>query len=98
MCSHITHSRQGAYVQAPVGASINCVHCGEGIDVDQTPGTCGPVFHETHEVRSTGDESYVTVGAVRRNCASRIGGLYECERVHAHTSFATALIAATMFG
>src|ERR1700722_5253620 len=28
MCSHITHSRQGPDVQAPVGANIYRIHCG----------------------------------------------------------------------
>jgi hypothetical protein len=98
MCSHITHSRQGSDVQAPVGVSIYRIHCGQRIDVDQAPGTCDPVFNEAYEVRPTGDESYATVGGVRRNCAPRIGCSHESERVHDHASFATALIAATMFG
>ena len=64
----------------------------------RAPGTCDPVFNEAHEVCPTGDESYVTIGGVCRNCALRIGGSHESERVHDHVSFATALMAATMFG
>jgi len=98
MCSHITHSRQGSDVQAPVGTNNYRIHCGQRIDVDQTPRTCDPVFNEAQKVRPTGDESYTTIGGVRRNCAPRIEGSHESERVHDHLSFATALMAATMFG
>ena len=69
---HIAHAGECADAQGAVRSRLDVRHPGQVVDVEQTLGKSGAVFHQTQQVGTAGDERKLAVARVSRDGAMAI--------------------------